>query len=157
MAYLLTIIAITSFNWGAVSVKHPVDRSVINVANVLHLTNEDRVKAGLQGLNESKYLDSLAQSRASDEATHENFSHIDSHGKRAYEEVNISIYPYKDFGENLAIMFMDAQSEEAAFMQSPEHRDNILNPSYKDIGIAVEEGKYGNATTTYVTIEFGDD
>ncbi len=38
-------------------------------------------------------------------------------------------------GENLAKGFADATSTETAWMASPSHRANLLNPYYKQVGI----------------------
>lgn len=40
-------------------------------------------------------------------------------------------------------------------MASPTHRDNLLSPNYKDIGIAVVNGTLNGQKTTLVVQEFG--
>lgn len=162
MAYILTYIVAVSLNWGALTL-HPVvpgvvsiDRSTINVVNVIALTNQSREQNTETDLKENIYLDQLAQSRAEDLASHQIFSHIDSQGKHSWEEVDTSVYNFQDFGENLAILFTNAETEQNAWMASPEHVANILKPSYQDIGVGIAQGLYDGATTTYVAVEFGD-
>jgi hypothetical protein len=50
-------------------------------------------------------------------------------------------YAYKAAGENLAINFTDAKEQQSAWMESKTHRANILNANYREIGVAVVEGK----------------
>jgi len=64
-------------------------------------------------------------------------------------------YKYKYAGENLARDFPDASSAVTAWMNSPSHRENILNPNYEDIGIGVVEGSLAGADTTIIVQFFG--
>ena len=45
-------------------------------------------------------------------------------------------------GENLAVNFSDSQDVTNAWMNSPEHRANILNGDFTQIGIATAQGTY---------------
>lgn len=168
MAYIITFITFLSLSWGAISVQPPVtytpqvaadsiDLSAINVQDVIILTNRSRLSDGESYLRENSYLDKLAQARIEDLMSHDNFSHIDSHGEHSYQEVDTSIYPYKDFGENLAVLFTSATTEQQAWMNSPEHVANILNPRFQDIGVGIVQGEYEGVDTAWVAVEFGDD
>jgi hypothetical protein len=64
-------------------------------------------------------------------------------------------YKYRYAGENLARDFSSASSAVDAWMNSPSHRDNILNGNYKDVGIGVVEGNLGGADTTIIVQFFG--
>lgn len=163
MAYILTFIVVTSIKWGAISIQTPhivtdtYNPNTITIQNVIMLTNRARLSDGDPYLRENSYLDQLAQTRVEDLASHDNFSHIDSQGKHSYEEVNTSIYPYIDFGENLAVLFTSAPAEETAWENSPEHAANIFNHRYQDIGVGIVRGEYEGIETTWVAVEFGDD
>lgn len=163
MFTIVSIALVTHISWASLVVKNaPVapmsqDLSAITVQHVIELTNESRATHGLPPLKENAYLDAFASDRVSDEVAHDNFSHIDSRGLHSYDEVSRFIYPYKDFGENLAVYFDDAITEQKAWDSSPEHEENILNPLYKDIGVGVEQGDHDGYFTTWVAVEFGDD
>lgn len=129
----------------------------ITIEHVIDLTNRARLSNGDSYLRENTYLDKIAQTRIEDLMSHDNFSHIDSHGQHSYDEVDISIYPYKDFGENLAVLYTSAVAEQQAWMNSPEHAVNILNPRFQDIGVGIVQGDYEGYPTTWVAVEFGDD
>jgi hypothetical protein len=64
-------------------------------------------------------------------------------------------YKYKYAGENLARDFPDAASAVNAWMNSPSHKENILNSNYSEIGIGVVEGNLAGADTTIIVQFFG--
>ena len=51
--------------------------------------------------------------------------------------------------------FSDSQDVTNAWMNSPEHRANILSGDFTQIGIATAAGIYEGHETTYVVEEFG--
>lgn len=163
MAYILIFISFFALNWSTVTIQAPKVKadssnlSAITIQNVITLTNESREKNGLHPLKENAYLDRFASFRINNDIAHDNFSHIDSYGKHSYQEVDTSIYPYKDFGENLSVLFTNAIDEQNAWDSSPEHEDNILNPKFQDIGVAIQQGNYQGYPTIWVAVEFGDE
>ena len=58
-------------------------------------------------------------------------------------------------GENLARDFSNPASVVTAWMKSPTHKDNLLNPKFKEIGVAVVDGNLGGIATTLVVQFFG--
>ena len=64
-------------------------------------------------------------------------------------------YKYRYAGENLARDFSSAGAVVDAWMNSPTHRDNILNPKYKEIGIGITEGDLAGSDSTIVVQFFG--
>jgi hypothetical protein len=57
-------------------------------------------------------------------------------------------YQFILIGENLALGdFQDDQALVQGWMDSPGHRENILNERYSEIGVAVGRGVYEGATT----------
>src|SRR6185295_6364599 len=67
---------------------------------------------------------------------------------------------YLQLGENLAIEFYDTDSLVSAWMNSPTHRDNILQEGFKDQGMALTfgdsaQGQYHSAiANTFGTLAF---
>ncbi|PJC47787.1 MAG: hypothetical protein CO034_01360 [Parcubacteria group bacterium CG_4_9_14_0_2_um_filter_35_11] len=52
-------------------------------------------------------------------------------------------YDYLVVGENLARgYFKDSKDLVDGWMKSPDHRENILNPKFREIGVAQREGKF---------------
>jgi len=62
---------------------------------------------------------------------------------------------YANAGENLAKNFHTSKDVTVAWMNSSSHRKNILNSNFKDVGIAVVNGKLDNEETTLVVALFG--
>ncbi len=95
---------------------------------LIALTNLSR--HGLPVLKENAMLDRMAQTRA--EEAKIDFSH-----DLFFYELNQSGYDYKAAAENIAKDYITPGQIEGAFMASPSHKQNILNPFYRDIGIGI--------------------
>ena len=63
--------------------------------------------------------------------------------------------PYKMLGENLAVNFATNEGMIAAWLQSPKHRDNLLNPEFVDQGLSAMYGDYQGKYTNLTTSLFG--
>ena len=102
-----------------------------------NLVNEERVKAGLKGLEWDKNLETVASVRAKE--CSEKFSHTRPNGSQWYT-VNSKIQG----GENLAFGFNNAEEVVEAWMDSPTHRDNILYDEFEKVAISIyeEDGTY---------------
>ncbi|MCG2685812.1 CAP domain-containing protein, partial [Candidatus Parcubacteria bacterium] len=64
-------------------------------------------------------------------------------------------YDYLYAGENLAKDFSHSSGVVDAWMNSPTHRENLVNPRYEDIGLAVVNGTLNGVETTLVVQMFG--
>jgi uncharacterized protein YkwD len=71
-------------------------------------------------------------------------------------------YRYWSVGENLLFSAPEADLREAMslWMNSPKHRANILDPAWREIGIAARHfksapGIYGDESVTIITADFG--
>jgi hypothetical protein len=124
-------------------------------ATLIDLTNTERVQSLESGLIYSEVLTQAAQAKANDMAEHQYFAHTSPSGVEPWYWFQQAGYAYKHAGENLAIDFTDSDQVVAAWMNSPKHRENILNQSYTQIGIAMAQGQYEGHSTTYVVQFFG--
>jgi uncharacterized protein YkwD len=52
-------------------------------------------------------------------------------------------YSYQLLGENIAYNQADPASVVASWMQSPPHRENMLNPSFTDVGVGLSWNRRG--------------
>ena len=89
-------------------------------------TNASRAAAGLPGLQIDGQLSSVAQAWANHLAA----ANVLSHNGALRSQVS----NWTNLGENVG-MAGDIPSVQQAFMNSPEHRANILNPSYTLMGV----------------------
>ena len=124
--------------------KAPVSKNNGNYANdtlaayaneVLQLVNQERTKAGLSSLTSEATITAAANVRAQE--SRQSFSHTRPNGtsfSTALREHGVS---YRTSGENIAYGQRTPQEVVNAWMNSPGHRANILNPSFNKIGIGV--------------------
>jgi uncharacterized protein YkwD len=130
----------------------------------LCLLNGERVDHGLAPLWGNEKLGAAASAYAADLVAGSYFSHTGRDGSDVRERIERSGYLPADrgwrIGENLAWgtgeLAMPASIVQA-WMNSPGHRDNILNPAYREIGIGIVAGNpaaRNGAGATYAT-EFG--
>ena len=97
---------------------------------VLKQVNQARVEIGLQELIWSDELAAAAEIRARE--IKDSFSHTRPDGTPWWTVDSESIY-----GENIAKGYQTADSVVTAWMESSEHKDNILYSGFETIGIAV--------------------
>lgn len=99
---------------------------------VLDQVNKEREKAGVGALEMDYKAMNAANIRARECILR--YSH-----KRTVNEKWTALIPsgWTESGENLGIGYNNAKSVVDAWMDSPAHRTNMLNPNYKIIGIGV--------------------
>ncbi|MDQ6882876.1 MAG: CAP domain-containing protein [Candidatus Dormibacteraeota bacterium] len=106
----------------------------------LSLVNSDRAANGVAALSYSGTLARVAQYRAQDMLNRNYFSHYDpATGQLAFVQLfHLWGIGYSSAGENIAWSTNPSMAQiNIMFMNSPEHRDNILNGAYHRVGIGV--------------------
>jgi uncharacterized protein YkwD len=104
------------------------------------LVNQDRAANGVAPLAYSASLARVAQYRAQDMLNRNYFSHYDpSTGQLAFVQLlHLWGIPYSTSGENIAWSTDPSMGAiNTMFMNSPDHRANILKAAYHRIGIGV--------------------
>ena len=129
--------------------------SEITAEKIIELTNGSRKEAGLRALSPSQLLTLAAQGKAEDMFTNQYFEHISPDGVTPWYWIKEAGYDYIYAAENLAIDFVTAEGAHSALMKSPGHRQNILCANYKDIGVAVLSGLFGEKISIIIVEEFG--
>jgi len=113
-------------------------------------TNEVREDKNLIKLKTDPLLQEAAQLKANDMAEKGYFAHVTPDGKQPWYWLSAVSYPYIRAGENLAVNFVDSSQVTSAWMDSPTHRENILNGNYTHVGIATAQGKHKGKDAIYV-------
>jgi hypothetical protein len=129
--------------------------SNITPEQVILQTNEQRASNGLGGLTLNDELSQAALAKGQDMFTDQYWSHTAPDGTEPWFFIENSGYKYKVAGENLARDFMNTSDMVSAWMASPTHRANLLNPKFQEIGIAVIDGRLNGFETTLVVQMFG--
>lgn len=129
--------------------------SNITPEQVVELTNQKRAEQGLPPLTINDRLNEAAQRKAGDMFAFNYWAHTSPSGRDPWAFFREVGYRYLYAGENLARDFMNSESVVEAWVNSPTHRDNILNASYQEIGLAVVDGTLNGIETTLVVQFFG--
>ena len=104
------------------------------------LVNQDRAANGVAPLSYNASLARVAQYRAQDMLNRNYFSHYDPlTGQLAFVGLlRLWGIPYSTAGENIAWSTNPSMAAiNTMFMNSPEHRANILNAAYHRVGLGV--------------------
>lgn len=121
----------------------PVTELSVDEQRMIDLVNQERTRAGLPELKVNLELVKVARKKAAEMVENNYFSHTSPTYGTPFEMMKKFGISYLTAGENLA----GAPSVDLAhqnLMNSPGHRANILNSTFKEIGIGVAEGSsYG--------------
>ncbi|MFF4401071.1 CAP domain-containing protein [Streptomyces sp. NPDC001480] len=118
-------------------------------ARVIQLVNVERAKAGCSALTSNATLAKAAQAHSADMAAHQNMSHTGSDGSSPGDRITRAGYSWSAYGENVAYGYSTPEQVMAGWMSSPGHRANILNCSFKEIGVGLAQ------PNSYWTQDFG--
>lgn len=104
---------------------------------IIALVNAERVKNGLNPLEENDLLDKSAELKAKDMLERDYWSHNSPEGVETWIFFKKVGYPYLEAGENQAKNFYDVNSIVDGWMLSPSHKENILKVYYEETGVGV--------------------
>jgi len=123
--------------------KEEAPESYLTRAGVIQWTNSQREKYGLPPLKENPRLNLSAELKVQDMFEKQYFAHLSPSGEGVKDLAEVVGYEFIALGENLALgNFQNDEALVQGWMDSPGHRANILNPSYQEIGVAVQKGKF---------------
>jgi uncharacterized protein YkwD len=114
-----------------------------NITTLLALTNQDRQRNGCQALTLNTALMRAAYGHARDMSDRDYFSHTSLDGRTYDQRIRQAGFDGDDIGENIASGFPDAPEVQDAWMEHAGHRRNILDCSFKWVGISyIPQGEY---------------
>lgn len=125
--------------------------SVLAEPNIIYLLNQERLSEGLSALNVDLDLMTAARLKSNDMLNRDYFAHY-AFGLTPWIFMKNAGYDFMFAGENLAMDFNTSEGAVKAWMASPKHRDNILNPDFQDIGVGVVSGVYTEDGLTHDTV-----
>ncbi|MEU0896592.1 CAP domain-containing protein [Streptomyces massasporeus] len=112
-------------------------------AQVLSLVNKERAAAGCSSVTANDRLTRAADDYSDVMASSGVMSHTGPDGSTMTTRVEAAGYQWSTLGENIARGQADAASVMKSWMNSPGHRANILNCSFKELGVGVHFGDGG--------------
>ncbi|MGW5567695.1 CAP domain-containing protein [Streptomyces tendae] len=119
-----------------------VSEQAVAQAQVLKLVNDERAKVGCSPVAANSALRELAEDFSEAMATQGFFDHTDPGGATSWDRAAAAGISGLG-GENIARGQADAQAVMDAWMNSPDHRANILNCDFKTLGVGVHFGSGG--------------
>ncbi|MET7449728.1 sigma-70 family RNA polymerase sigma factor [Streptomyces sp. NPDC005508] len=114
---------------------------------VIALVNDERSKAGCAAVSGNSLLAKAASRHSADMVARDYFSHTSPDGTDPGARITAAGYRWSTYGENIAKGQQTAASVMDAWMNSEGHRANILNCSFKEIGIGREDSSGGPVWT----------
>ncbi len=135
------------------AIQAPASALVQDESGLANAMNAQRVSDGLAPLSVDPTLMVIARDRSDDQAARGYFSHVTPDGRTIYDILTADGVDWTAAGENLA----ESRGEDpvnaaiTGFMQSPEHRDNVLDTDYHHVGVGAAEEPDG---TTILSVVF---
>ena len=133
-----------------------LERQMWALVNQDRLDPETAAETGgrAQPLRWNENLAEVARAHSHNMLEQRFFDHVDPDGRTLATRINEAGIPWRASGENIAI-YGTIMGAEAAFMNEPRfqhnHRANILNANYTDVGIGIVQGSNGSL---YITQDF---
>lgn len=111
----------------------------VNVSQqtLLEDTNKERASRGLPTLSLNNNLNTAATRKASDMVQRDYWSHNTPDGKEPWYFLDQAGYSYAKAAENLAYGFKSSTATVSGWMNSPSHRDNLLDPTLTEVGFGI--------------------
>ena len=123
---------------------------------VIVWTNTERAINGFLSLKENEKLKAAAEAKLNDMFLKQYFAHVSPEGFDQVDLMKDAGYEFIAGGENLAMGIFEGDKKLVdAWMNSPGHRANILNPRFEEIGVAVAKGIFKNREIWLAVQEFG--
>lgn len=111
---------------------------------VLELVNAERQKNGHMPLKWDDSLAQLAEEHCRDMIERNFFAHDNPDGETPFDRMKNAGLSYWSAGENIAAGQASPEAVVEAWLNSPGHRQNILNEDFEYMGVsAVKGGHYG--------------
>jgi hypothetical protein len=130
----------------------------VTSADLLVDTNQARQDQGSQAVTINPQLSQAAQAKANDMVARNYWSHITPDGKTPWVFIDETGYQYKKAGENLAFGFVDTNDIITGWLNSPAHKQNLLDSAYSQVGFGVANSQnyQGNGPETVVVAFYGE-
>jgi uncharacterized protein YkwD len=122
---------------------------------IVAAVNAERRKAGLALVKANADLDEAAQKHAEDMLARNFFAHESPSGTTVRERARAAGYRWRTIGENIAEGQLSVREVMDTWMRSPGHRRNILDKSFKELGVGLAMGSSGGTYRVLWAQSFG--
>ena len=129
--------------------------SDITINSLFEQTNQERIRVGEASLKLNDKLNQAAYLKATDMFAKQYWAHDAPDGTTPWKWFGDVEYNYNEAGENLAKDFTSTEAVMTAWMNSPEHKANIIKNDYQDVGFAIVSGELDGRPTSLVVAMYG--
>ncbi len=127
----------------------------ITISSLFQKTNIERQKVGEAPLKLNNKLGKAAYLKVQNMFTNQYWAHNAPDGTTPWKWFGDVGYNYDQAGENLAKNFNTTDAAMLAWMNSPEHKANILDANYSEVGFAVMDGQLDGKPTSLIVALYG--
>lgn len=120
---------------------------------VIQLVNQERAKYGLTALRPNWELSRVARHKSEDMRDRNYFSHTSQTYGDPFKMMRSYGVSFSTAAENIAMGQSTPQQVMTSWMNSSGHRQNILNSSFKEIGVGLAKGGTGRYYWTQMFIK----
>ncbi len=124
----------------------------LNSKDIHLLINAERKKAGIHELAYNEQLQQSACAKLDDMIAKDYWAHMSPEGTQPWYFMNQVGIVYRYAGENLGYGFANADALVQGWMNSPKHKENIVNPTYSAEGICVRTADLYQGKTNQTVI-----
>lgn len=159
LTLFILLLAIATPSIAFNQVKSGSTATPFSVTEVVDAINVARFEEGLPSLSSSTKLSLAAENKAAHMVNYNYFDHYLSNAPDGlatpWDFIKDAEYRYVYAGENLAADFKDADKMIDVMLNSPAHRNNLLNPNFTDVGIGIVLGEKDDHRSWMVVQMFG--
>ena len=120
---------------------------------IMNLLNAERTKAGASALTLNPELSKIAFRKTQDMVKNQYFEHELQPYETSFEMLSTVGINYQSAGENLAFGYTKPSAVMQVWMNSADHRYNILQPDFNQFGISVMQNSRGVYYWTVVFVK----
>lgn len=131
------------------------EKATISASSLLDETNKVRQEHNLEELALNEKLNTAAQLKVQDMFDKQYWGHDGPDGTKPWKWFSEADYSYAEAGENLAKNFHTTEATMLAWMNSPDHRDNVLGEGYTEVGFAVASDRLDGRPATLIVALYG--
>jgi uncharacterized protein YkwD len=137
-------------NYGAFA-QNPTAAEAQLAADVVTLVNNERALAGVGPVNVDLVIEKVAFDYSVDMELRAFFDHLNPECEDPGVRLTRAGVVWNTYGENIAQGQLTAAAVMSAWMNSPAHRANILNPAFGRIGVGARQAAGGTIWTQVFT------
>ena len=148
------LVAFAAYGAGSAQAARPLHLSRAERSLVTAI-NSARASAGVPPLRATESLTSAASWQSQVLAQAGYLDHTSPDGSTLIDRIVRAGWHGSTAGEDLAVAPTASEAVEM-WMQSPGHRENLLSPQFRTVGVGMARGAWSGSSALFVTADFGN-